>query len=349
MWALADTHGIIYNIDICQGATQKQDDHPDIGSTGNLVLKLSKLIPDNINSILVMDSYFSGIPLYLELLKRGIFCMGTVKLNRVPAIDTVIISDKDLKAKGKSSYIEYEGKLADDKGNVPENAAGIRLMRWNDNKIFTIMSTFGSAQPSGTVQRWDRSKMKQTKETVPCPGLVQFYNTNMGGVDKMDSLMGFYRLFLRSKKWYHRIFFHIIDLSVNNAWLLYRRDFEQDHVNEKPLSLYEFKLAVSYTLRNQHRPLKRVGRPSTNTEVQRPNIRGTKRSFLPQPVIDDQVGHFPISVQKRGVCQNPLCKSVVKTCCMKCKMFLCIFGSGKQCFLDFHGIDYNVQDFQSSL
>ena len=107
--------------------------------------------------------------------------MGTVRLNRVPAIDTVIISDADLKAKGKSSYVEYEGKLADDKGVVPENAPGIRIIRWNDNNFFTIMSTFGSAQPGGTVQRWDRSsKGNQSKEAVPCPGLVQFYNTNMG-------------------------------------------------------------------------------------------------------------------------------------------------------------------------
>ena len=292
MWALADTHGCIYNVDICVGATEKQDGHPDIGSTGNIVLKLASIIPDNKNYKLVVDNYFSGVPLYYELRKRGIHIMGTVKLNRVPAITSVIIPDEDLKARGKFAYVEYEGRLADSKGNVPEDAEGIRVIRWNDNKLFNIMSTFGSAHPGSTVQRWDRTKGNQTKVTVPCPGLVRFYNSNMGGVDKMDSLLGFYRTFFRSKKWFLRIFFHFLDLCLINGWLIYRRDFDQSQCTGKPLSLYHFKMAVSYTLRNQHRPLKKVGqRPAVIVEENRPRIRGCKRKLPPLPVIDDQVGH----------------------------------------------------------
>ena len=217
------------------------------------------------NYKVVMDNYFSGVPLYYELLKRGIQAIGTVQLNRVPAISKVIISDKDLREKGDHAYVEYKGMLKDSEGNLPDDdSESLRLMRWNDNKIFNLMSTFGSAHPPGVAMRWDRKKGKQQKLPVECPGIVQYYNTHMGGVDKMDALMGFYRMFFRSHKWPNRIFFHFMDLCLNEAWLLYRRDFEsvREVQKDRPLTLYQFKSVVSYTLRNQNRPLKKVGRSS---------------------------------------------------------------------------------------
>ena len=351
IWTLADSFGVVYNVDVCVGSTEGQEGHPDVKSTGNIVLKLCKLIPEHLNYKVVMDNYFSGVPLYYELLKMGIHCMGTVKLLRVPAIADIIISDKELKNKGKSSFVEYKGLMKDAEGNLPDDDnESLRLIRWNDNKCFNLMSTFGSAQPEGLVKRWDRTKGQQTKLPVKCLGIVQYYNTHMG-VDKMDALMGFYRFFLRSKKWFHRLFFHFLDLCLNNAWLLYMRDFEaaRTNENEKASSLYQFKSIISYTLRNQNRPIKKVGRPSTSTDTNFPNIRTRtlKRPLLPTPaVIEDQIGHFPIDVPKRGYCRKEGCKSQIKTMCMKCKVFLCIgAGQGNQCFLDFHGIAYNLEDF----
>jgi len=43
------------------------------------------------------------------------------------------------------------------------------------------------------------------------------------GVDKLDSILGLYRIHIRSKKWHLKFFFHLLDLSVVNAWLLWRR------------------------------------------------------------------------------------------------------------------------------
>uniref|UniRef100_A0A8D8VY63 PiggyBac transposable element-derived protein domain-containing protein n=1 Tax=Cacopsylla melanoneura TaxID=428564 RepID=A0A8D8VY63_9HEMI len=45
----------------------------------------------------------------------------------------------------------------------------------------------------------------------------------MGGVDLMDSLLARHRILLGSKKWYFKIFFHLIDMAMVNAWLLSRR------------------------------------------------------------------------------------------------------------------------------
>nr|CAI5822949.1 unnamed protein product [Callosobruchus analis] len=46
----------------------------------------------------------------------------------------------------------------------------------------------------------------------------------MGGVDLMDMLVSLYRTRLKSRRWYLSIFAQMVDLCMNNAWLLYRRE-----------------------------------------------------------------------------------------------------------------------------
>ena len=45
----------------------------------------------------------------------------------------------------------------------------------------------------------------------------------MGGVDLADMLIALYRIPCKTKKWYQKIFWHLIDIAKVNAWLLYRR------------------------------------------------------------------------------------------------------------------------------
>ncbi|KAL3195152.1 hypothetical protein MRX96_045740 [Rhipicephalus microplus] len=64
----------------------------------------------------------------------------------------------------------------------------------------------------------------------------------MGGVDRADQLLSFYRNELKTKKWYKRIIFHLLDLAVVNSWLLYRA------VKDSEIQLAEFKLQVAFGL-----------------------------------------------------------------------------------------------------
>ena len=56
---------------------------------------------------------------------------------------------------------------------------------------------------------------------VTCPQIVNQYNAHMGGVDLADML---YRTSIRTHQWYMGIFSQLLDICVNNAWLLYRRE-----------------------------------------------------------------------------------------------------------------------------
>ena len=164
------------------------------------------IIPENMNFKVFTDNYFSSLPLLLEMNKKGFQMVGTVKLDRVPGIKNVLVSDKDLKARGKSEFEEYEGKLGDD--------SSVRVCRWVDNNMVTLIYTMGSAQPEGELLRWVKTapNVNQERVAVKCPNVVKLYNKAMGGVDKMDSLIGFHRIFFKTKKWYRRIFWHLVDL-----------------------------------------------------------------------------------------------------------------------------------------
>jgi hypothetical protein len=67
--------------------------------------------------------------------------------------------------------------------------------------------------------------IKKVRKNVPikCPNVVKHYNKHMGGVDLLDSLLGRHKNRTCSKKWYLRIFYHLLDVTAVNACLLYRR------------------------------------------------------------------------------------------------------------------------------
>jgi hypothetical protein len=41
------------------------------------------------------------------------------------------------------------------------------------------------------VRRWDKAKKKYVE--IPIPGVIKAYNKGMGGVDRCDQLLSFYR------------------------------------------------------------------------------------------------------------------------------------------------------------
>ncbi|XP_065654500.1 piggyBac transposable element-derived protein 4-like [Hydra vulgaris] len=55
---------------------------------------------------------------------------------------------------------------------------------------------------------------------VPCPPAIKDYNANMGGIDSADQIMKYYNCGRKSSKWYRRIFCHLLEICVHNAFVL---------------------------------------------------------------------------------------------------------------------------------
>lgn len=80
-------------------------------------------------------------------------------------------------------------------------------------------------------------------------------NKYMGGVDLLDSMLGPYRIRIRSKKWPKKVFFHFLDLCVVNAWILWRK--KSDEKKGRPASITGTPKSTKRTLDSS---------PSTSTQ-----------------------------------------------------------------------------------
>lgn len=79
----------------------------------------------------------------------------------------------------------------------------------------------------------------------------------MGGVDLADTLIELYRTDHKSKRWYMRIFYWMMDVFIVNGWLLYKRHCAQLSIKRR-LSLLAFRMQIAQTLAHlKSNPLKR--------------------------------------------------------------------------------------------
>jgi hypothetical protein len=60
---------------------------------------------------------------------------------------------------------------------------------------------------------------------IPCPELVKLYNQHMGGVDLANARRKSYSCSRRSEKWWHTLFYYLLDASVVNTYI---------HLAERP-------------------------------------------------------------------------------------------------------------------
>ncbi|XP_049958238.1 piggyBac transposable element-derived protein 2-like [Schistocerca serialis cubense] len=284
-FVLCDSHGIAHNLEIYSGKVKHDPSIPDVGVSGNDGLRLAYVIPRHMFHKLYFDNWFTGVRLEVELEKMGIQYLGTVRPNRLKGC--MFTSDKVMKKKSRESCEEHLSKI---------DGITLSAVKWYDNKPVHLLSTFAGAHPTSTVERWDR--IKKEKINVECPSIVQ-------SVDLLDSLIALYRIKIWSKKWYLRIVFHLLDLTVVNAWILYRRDCTECNVRKlDQLSLLEFKVTVAACLCKQNKDgQKKRGRPSSSsmeTAIQLKKKTGSAAPLPEKEVRKDGIGHWPQFSEKRG-------------------------------------------------
>lgn len=331
VFALCDDSGILHDFEVYTGKIHPVEGEPDLGASSNVVLKMSKTIPHGKNHLLYFDNWFTSIPLATHLASKEIYCLGTVRMNRVPGVQSCMTADKELLKRGRGSHCEIT--------SVIDNTE-VRVVKWADNKCVSLLSTFSSAGPIRECNRFDRKKKEQVK--IPCPQIVQTYNKFMGGVDLMDSLIGLYRIKVRSKKSYHKLLYHFLDVSVVNAWLLYRRDCDSLDVplNERH-DLQHFKLSVAKSLAMGNKSLcntPKVGRPSQTTKQLHSNkkMHGNRTAPIPSnDVRKDGYHHWPDLRETQNRCKMPGCGLKTYNVCTKCLVYLC-YTKGRNCFSKFH-------------
>ena len=223
---------------------------------------------------------------------------------------------KDIKKKGRGAYDYRQSK--DD---------SVLICEWYDNKVVLVASNIHGVEPAYEVRRYDGKEKKHIN--VQCPGLIKSYNRNMGGVDKCDMLLALYRNQQKSKKWYKRIMFHMLDLCVVNSWLLYRVV-----IPDCQLPLAGFKLELARALILHRAADEEYVAPVHGAKFQ--SARGVNLNAR-----YDLVDHFPLRTKelKNGQrCKLVGCSRKSMFMCRKCQVYLCLTGKDQMddCFYAFH-------------
>ena len=116
---------------------------------------------------------------------------------------------------------------------------------------------------------------------------MKAYNISMGGVDLVDMLMVLYRISVKTKRCYIKIFWHLVDIAKVNGWILYKRHRVQlsiPHKEEKTLLDFSCELAESLI-----KASKTVASGSRSRPTKRKSDvakKGGKRAVLAIPYYD---------------------------------------------------------------
>lgn len=214
IFVLCGSGGYSYKFEIYSGQENDEKNRLpteiDLGACANVVIRLCCDIPLQFHHRIFFDNYYTTIPLMAWLETRGIHCLGTVRRPRIP---NCLLPDE-------KSMAKEERGTAFDSLTVFEDIPITSVAR-KDNKLVTLLSSYCGILPMSTVKRFDNKQKKPI--TIQCSNIIKEYNKYMGGVDLLYSLIGRYKIRMRSRKWYMRLWYHLLDVSVVNSWILYRR------------------------------------------------------------------------------------------------------------------------------
>ena len=208
--------GYIWNMLIYTGKdTPFDEDYAKFGMATRCVMTLMKELLNKGYCLFVDNFYMSPELAELLISKRTDVC-GTVRQTR-----------KNLPQALKFEKVQKGQIIAFQKGKMC-------LMRWQDKKPVCLMSTIHNNEMVSV-----NSKHPQ-RNSVLKPKAVVDYNMGMGGVDKADQCMAYYpSIRNQQRKYYKKIFRHILDQAVWNAFVLYKKDGGSMRQVDFRLNLFE--------------------------------------------------------------------------------------------------------------
>lgn len=288
-----------------------------IGFCASVVIHLANRLEERGHK-LFYDNFFSSYQLLEILREKGINAGGTIRLDRFGK--PPFLTDKDMLQKGRG--------LAD---SVVSKDEKVVVVKWQDNKCVHLASNFVGIGDTDSAKRWDKKSKKYVE--VSRPEIVTVYNNGMGGVDLLDQLISYYRVFIRSKEWALRIIFHFVDFAVCSSWIEYRRDQIKANVPKKHImDLLKFRMELTYALIKVGNPVVRPakrGRPKSSDTDESKSVRRHNQAHEVRPCKDIRLDRYDHIVEhdKKSQptrCKNDKCKGRTFFYCKKCKIHLCI-------------------------
>ncbi|GFS46856.1 chimeric ERCC6-PGBD3 protein [Trichonephila inaurata madagascariensis] len=304
MWCRADSStGYLFEFDLYTG--KKMNTEVELGES--VVLSLTEQLK-GLGCEVYFNDFFNSPALQYKLMKQNIKACGTIRTNR--------------KNVPKSLPLDENMQRGDIHA---ESSSGISFIKWMDIKSVHMLTNFISPERNGTVKR--RHAGTAEKVNVTCPEVVICYNKHRGGVDLMNQRKACYEVNRKVKiKYYLRLFFYLLDIALNNAYVVYVKLHEAQRMEGPLLSSLEYRQHIARGLINNYTCRQRPRPAVVSTEKQR---IGTKR-ILPE--------HNMQKVEKMKRCANCAKRrkeNRTNNVCTVCNVHLC-FTVKRNCFVEYH-------------
>jgi hypothetical protein len=158
----------------------------------------------------VMDNVFCSVPLFKDLLAKGIYATCTVRCNRI-GLPSHLKNTKLWKKCGQG-HIEW----------AIHESRGMSCVMWKDKCPVLLLSTH--AIPIGyPCMLLDEVPHRNgaIREQVPTSPMLREYTKFVRRVDVADQLRASYSCLPQSHKWWHRVFFAMLDVIEVNMFIMY--------------------------------------------------------------------------------------------------------------------------------
>ena len=206
------------------------EENTDGSKIYNLVMYfMNSLNSNNISGkkhILATDGLYTSEKLLQE---DSFYFIGSIRYNRIKSEQEAIT--KPIKS---GSYQYYYKKV---------NGKYLLLTKYMDNKLILIVSNFLNSSNTLNRYRWDKKTMRFTK--MKYPEVIKIYSHLMKGVDIGNQLISYYELRHKTYKWWKRILFHLIDISIVNSFIIYKKITDDKTITQKNYRL-EIIRAIAY-------------------------------------------------------------------------------------------------------
>jgi hypothetical protein len=171
--------------------------------------------------VIAMDNFFTSISLFKELAEKAIYATGTLRSNRIGIPSTL----KDTKTFSRMPQGTLDWRM--------HESRSMSSILWKNKKPVLLLST--STIPIGfpcvpvdTVPRRNGA----VRETIPTSPMHVEYTTQN-----------------RSHKWWHRIFFFLLDMTVINMFIMYVAAYKTSFAHpRKPMTHLQFRTELCRAL-----------------------------------------------------------------------------------------------------
>lgn len=282
IWMRCDAwSGYTYDFNIYSGKTENRGNR-NLGES--VVFKLAEGIKTDYVT-LCFDRFFSNVSLLEDI--------------KYPAIGTIMANRKGLP--------DLQAKLAKGESEAKVSSTGLVYSHWKDTKDVYVISNCHRVEYSTVI----KTQKNGSREEISCPAAIVTYREIMGGVDRADQMATYYEPDRKSTKWWKKVFFRLLMVSVVNAWIVYGDN------NRKKITLLKFIVELA-------EQMIRHGKQTSNKKPETSTKPTSKPKFR----------HFPKKVLRRQRCKscsNQKIERRTKQVCGQCNVALCV-----DCFESYH-------------